>query len=287
METFFSDIHIRHKNTRYPSMKHLGHKLFNYSVNQYWQGGIQKGKTILLCANNNTMGMGDEIISVRFMKQLRDLGMFPIWLTNTPQLRELFNRNGFKTVNEFKKIQSNWLWTYAMHLAVYLDVNEDDLWYGTYLKSSNKADLLPGKKKIGIKTMGSPEADRTGGRSIPFNELINCIPEDYEIYSFHVDEDLYHPRVTNLKGKIKTWDDTFDYLNQMDVVVSSCTSLIHAAGAMGKKSYALVPMLNFFVWAKNVYHSKWYDNSLTILRKKEENNWNAPLNELRELLCQQ
>jgi hypothetical protein len=171
-----------------------------------------------------------------------------------------------------------------MHLAVYLDVNEDDLWYGTYLKSSNKADLLPGKKKIGIKTMGNPKYDQDLHRTIPWNETIDCIPEDYEIYSFHIDEDFHHPRVTNLKDKIKSWEDTLDYIDQMDVIVSSCSSLIHAAGSIGKKSYVLVPILNYYVWARPDYHTKWYDESLTILRQQEYDNWNAPLNELKNLL---
>jgi hypothetical protein len=70
----------------------------------------------------------------------------------------------------------------------------------------------------------------------------------------------------------------------MNVVISSCTSLIHAAGSIGKKSYVVVPILNYYTWAKPEYHSKWYDNSLTILRQKEYDNWKAPLKELKELL---
>jgi hypothetical protein len=101
-----------------------------------------------------------------------------------------------------------------------------------------------------------------------------------------VDEDFSHPRVISLKDKIKTWDDTLDYLNQMDLIVSSCSSLIHAAGTIGKKSYVLVPILNYYVWAKPEYHSKWYDESLTVLRQTEYDNWNSPLIELKELLCQ-
>jgi hypothetical protein len=254
---------------------------FKYPKEQFWEGGIQPGKTILLGAEG---GIGDEIISVRFMKHLKDSGMKPIWQTNRKDIVDLFNRNGFKTIHEIKNIPPNWLWTYSMATPTYLNLDEDDLWYGTYLKPLDKAPLLPGKKKLGIKTMGNPKYDQDLHRTIPWNETIDCIPEDYEIYSFHIDEDFTHPRVTNLKDKIKSWEDTLDYLNQMDVVVSSCSSLIHAAASIGKKSYVLVPILNYYVWAKPEYHSKWYDESLTVLRQKEYNNWNAPLNELKTLL---
>ena len=254
---------------------------FKYPQEQFWDGDIQPGKTVVLCAEG---GIGDEIISVRFMRHLKAAGMNPIWQTNRKDIINLFNRNGFKTIQELKNIPPNWLWTYSMATPTYLNVSEDDLWNGPYLKPLNQSPILPGKKKLGIKTMGNPKYDQDLHRTIPWNETIDCIPEDYEIYSFHIDEDFNHPRVTNLKDKIKSWEDTLDYIEQMDVIVSSCSSLIHAAGSIGKKSYVLVPILNYYVWARPDYHTKWYDESLTILRQQEYNNWNAPLNELKNLL---
>jgi len=254
---------------------------FKYPQEQFWDGDIQPGKTVVLCAEG---GIGDEIISVRFMRHLKAAGMNPIWQTNRKDIINLFNRNGFKTIQELKNIPPNWLWTYSMATPTYLNVSEDDLWNGPYLKPLNQSPVLPGKKKLGIKTMGNPKYDQDLHRTIPWNETIDCIPEDYEIYSFHIDEDFNHPRVTNLKDKIKSWEDTLDYIEQMDVIVSSCSSLIHAAGSIGKKSYVLVPILNYYVWARPDYHTKWYDESLTILRQQEYDNWNAPLNELKNLL---
>ena len=254
---------------------------FKYPQEQFWDGDIQPGKTVVLCAEG---GIGDEIISVRFMRHLKAAGMNPIWQTNRKDIINLFNRNGFKTIQELKNIPPNWLWTYSMATPTYLNVSEDDLWNGPYLKPLNQTPILPGKKKLGIKTMGNPKYDQDLHRTIPWNETIDCIPEDYEIYSFHIDEDFHHPRVTNLKDKIKSWEDTLDYIDQMDVIVSSCSSLIHAAGSIGKKSCVLVPILNYYVWARPDYHTKWYDESLTILRQQEYDNWNAPLNELKNLL---
>ena len=173
-----------------------------------------------------------------------------------------------------------------MPSPIYLDLDEKDLWYGNYLAPINRAPKLKdtGKKKIGIKCMGNPKYDQDLHRTIPFEELINCIPEDYEIYSFHIDEDFAHPRVIDLKDKIKTWDDTLDYLDQMDIVVSSCTSLIHAAGSMGKKSVVVVPILTYYMWCKPDYHTAWYANNLTVFRQKEYDNWKAPLLELKQYL---
>lgn len=254
---------------------------FNFPIPQLWEGENQPGKTIILCAEG---GIGDEIISVRFMKHFKERGMNPIWYTSREDIADIFNRNGFKTLTKVNYLEPEWLWTYSMPTPSYLELEENQLWYGPYIKPLRSKKLLPGKKKIGIKTMGNPKYDQDLHRTIPLNDLINCIPEDYTIYSFHIDEDFNHPRINSLKDKIKTWDDTFDYIDQMDVIVSSCTSLIHAAGAMGKQSVVIVPILTYYTWAKPDYHTKWYGDNLTILRQKEYDNWNKPLKELSILL---
>lgn len=254
---------------------------FKFPESQLWQGTPQPGKTIVLCAEG---GIGDEIISVRFMKHFRDAGMDPIWYTDRKDIATIFERCGFRTISNLSYIPKDWLWTYSMPSPTYLDLTEDDLWYGPYLTPLDAAPKLPntGKKKVGIKCMGNPKYDQDLHRTIPFNELIDSIPEDYEIYSFHIDETFEHSRVIQLKDTIKTWDDTLDYINQMDLIISSCTSLIHAAGAMGKESVVIIPILTYYTWAKPDYHSKWYSDNLTVLRQTEYDNWNAPLKELIE-----
>ena len=256
---------------------------FKFPREQLWEGNPILGKTILLCAEG---GIGDEIISIRFMKHFKDVGMNPIWMTDRKDIADIFNRCGFQTSPNLKEIPKDWLWTYSMPSPTYLDLDEDDLWYGPYLKPLNSTPKLPntGKKKIGIKCMGNPKYDQDLHRTIPFEELIDSIPEDYEIYSFHIDENFEHPRLIQLKDKIKTWDDTLDYLSQMDIVVSSCTSLIHAAGAIGKESIVIVPILTYYTWAKLGNTTKWYGDNLTILRQTEYNNWKSPLLELKNML---
>jgi hypothetical protein len=256
---------------------------FKFSKSQLWEGIPQPEKTIILCAEG---GIGDEIISVRFMKHFKSVGMNPIWYSNRKDICDMFERCGFKTISNLNEIPKDWLWTYSMPAPTYLDLDEDDLWYGPYLKPINKIPKLTntGKKKIGIKCMGNPKYDQDLHRTIPFEELINSIPEEYEIYSFHVDEILEHPRVIQLKDKIKSWDDTLDYIDQMDIIISSCSSLIHAAGAIGKESIVIIPILTYYTWAKLGYHTKWYGDNLTILRQTEYDNWKSPLNELKNML---
>ena len=256
---------------------------FKFPKAQLWEGTPQPGKTIVLCAEG---GIGDELISVRFMKHFRDVGMNPIWYTERKDLASIFTHCGFPTVSNLTHLPADWLWTYSMPAPSYLELEESDLWYGTYLKPLARELQLPrtGKKRIGIKCMGNPKYDQDLHRTVPIEQLLACIPEDYEIYSFHVDEDIDHPRVTPLKGKIASWDDTLNYIEQMDLIVSSCTSLIHAAGAIGKESVVIVPILTYYTWAKPGRHTPWYGDNLTVLRQTEYDNWNSPLSELKALL---
>lgn len=244
-------------------------------------GNIEPGKTILICSEG---GMGDEIISVRFAKHLKDRGMNPIWYTPRKDLGGIFNRSGFETINDITEYKDDWLWCYSMPIPCYLELEQEELWYGPYITPLRTKEQLPGKKKVGIKTMGNPKYDQDLHRTIPWEDTINAIPEDYTIYSFHVDEDFHHPRVINLKDKIKSWEDTLDYIDQMDCIVSSCTSLVHAAAAMDKKTYVCVPILNYYTWAIPGAHTKWYSDNITIVRQTEYDNWNSTMAELKELL---
>ena len=213
--------------------------------------------------------------------------MKPIWYTNRKDVAKVFERNGFQCITDLSEYKPDWLWCYSMPSPTFLDLDETQLWSEPYLTPIRHTPILKGKKKIGIKCMGNPKYDQDLHRTIPFKRLIECIPEDYTIYSFHIDEELQHPRVVSLKDNIKTWDDTLDLISQMDCVVSSCTSIAHAAGAIGAPLFVLVPILNYYTWARPGKQSMWYGSNVTVLRQTEYDNWNSPLDELKSILCTQ
>ena len=254
-----------------------------YSLPQtmQWEGTPQPGKTILMCAEG---GMGDEIISMRFHKHFKELGMNPIWYTDRKDLARIFTRCGVETITSLSDYKSDWLWCYSMPSPSYLELEEDQLWYGPYITPLKRPELNLNKSglKIGLKCMGNPKYDQDLHRTIPSEPIIDILSKLGTVYSFHIDEELKDPRVISLKDKIKDWDDTLDYLDQMDLVVSSCTSLAHAASAMGKRTVVMVPILNYYTWARPGRHSEWYSNNTTILRQTEYDNWNSTIAELEE-----
>jgi hypothetical protein len=218
------------------------------------------------------------------MKHFQDKGMHPIWYTSNKDMASVFKRNGFEVVTDYSIFKDDWLWTYSMAVPTYLELEKEELWYGSYIKPKREKEILPGKKKIGIKTMGNPKYDQDLNRTIPFDVLIDSIPEDYTIYSFHIDEDFHHPRVISLKDHIKSWEDTLDYLDQMDVVASSCTSIAHAAAILDKKTFVFVPILNYYTWGLPGTSSPWYSDNVHLIRQREHNNWLPSFEEFKGLV---
>ena len=247
--------------------------------NEFWDGAVLPGKTVVLMAEG---GIGDEIINVRFMKHVASLGMTPVWYSTRKDLADVFRRCGFTVVTSMHEIKKDWLWTYGMLSPVYLNVDEDKLWDGPYLQP--KVVSTPGKKKIGLKVAGNPFYDHDLARQLPLEEVLAAIPEDYEIYSFHKDEPFDHPRVINWMTDETTWDDTLNKISEMECMISSCTSLVHAAGAMGKKTFVLVPILKYYLWSNDKLHSPWYGDNMHVLHQIKQHKWDEPLAILTDFL---
>lgn len=256
---------------------------------KFWEGGVQPGKTIVLYAE---AGIGDELINVRFMKHLRDYGMNPIWLSDRKDLVEIFNRNGFNAVNNKKELGNtdNMLWTYPMVLPTYLNLEYKDLWYGPYLTSSDEYDekyswMKSDKLKIGIRWQGNPEYDNDLHRSIPLKEIYNSLKHiDAEFYSlqrdYGVEETPDFPGIIDMSEHMKSFDDTLSIINNLDVVITSCTSVAHAAAAMGKQTIIITPISAYYTWSHSAKQSPWYGDNVVLFRQQRPRTWDEPLAEL-------
>lgn len=257
-----------------------------------WTGMVQPGKTIYIEGEG---GIGDEIINIRFFKYLRDFGMKPVLYSSWSKYREdtvnLFRRNGFEVITETYSIDRNQLWAPLMSLPGYLNLNEDKLWYGTYLTPlNNPKNKLKGKKfKIGIKCSGNPYFSQDEYRKIPLEKMLEYLPDSAEIY--YIDKQpVNHPRVIDLSSRINSWEDTLDFIEQMDCIVSSCTSIVHAAGAIGKRTFVVVPIAEYYIWSTSSTTTKspWYGDNFQVHKQTVVRSWDEPLRavaaELKKLI---
>ena len=264
-----------------------------------WDQVPRPGHIIVL---RQEAGIGDEIINVRFMNEFKNRGMIPIWYTDRKEMRDMFLRNGFAAVNSVDEVKPYWekhkgdiYWCHSMDVPILLKLNYEDLWHGPYLKSDTKIQT-PVKKtnrlKVGLRWQGNPDYDNDLHRSVPLNELYAAVKHlDADFYSLQRDtgaEDVYEfPEIVPLhETTLKTMEETLAVINDLDIVITSCTSIAHASAAMGKKTIVLSPMSSYYIWcySDKQPRSPWYGENVKLIRQKRPRYWDESLKELKECL---
>jgi hypothetical protein len=262
------------------------HSLLEEQLNmRRWDGIARPGRTIYVDGEG---GIGDEIINIRFFDRIKSLGMKPVLLSPNNKFHrdknKLFKRHGVEVLSESYSIDKKQYWIPMMSLPSALNLTEDDLWKGPYLfplhNSKNNLEQSP-RFKIGIKCSGNPYFAQDEYRKIPLDIMVSYLPENADL--FYIDKlAVNHTRVTNLSDKINAWEDTLDLISQMDCIVSSCTSLVHAAGAIGKTTFVAVPIAEYYIWtsSRKDYSSPWYDDNFHVMKQTVLRDWHKPLSEI-------
>jgi len=240
-------------------------------------------------------GAGDEIIHIRFMKHLKELGMNPIWTTTRKDIQKLFQYNGFHTelVWDNPEFPKNSKWVYALALPYYLNLKVKDLGQISYLKPLPKKEEQYSylKKdinyKIGVFWNSGSGFEQAHFRSIDTEPLFHTLSNTKaSLYSLQL------PDQTSPEGfDIKTFDipnrdftDTFSLVSQMDLVITSCTSIAHIAAAQGKEVCVFVPIMEYYVWTSSTEKSWWYGDNVHLFKQRKPRNWDEPLKQLGEFL---
>ena len=70
----------------------------------------------------------------------------------------------------------------------------------------------------------------------------------------------------------------------MDVVVTVDTSVAHLAGALGVKTYLLLPYATDWRWFNDNNTTPWYD-SIEIFKQIDNISWENSINRIVDKLC--
>lgn len=259
----------------------IGHRIKIWSSRHVpgvpiWNGEDISGKTIIIHAEG---GIGDELINVRFVNNLKKLGAFPVWITGNKDLYSVFNRNGIKTELNLEKINlTNSVQCTAMYLPIFLDLDYDQLWDGPYLKPSEEyvtkwKQLLPSGNKLAVKWSGNPFYDQDLHRSIPLKHIQNINYNGTKI-NLQLEPELYQDDMFNAGQHITNIEDTLAILSLCDNLITSCTSIAHMNGAIGKNGIVCPPIACYYVWLGCDGKSNWYDSSMKVVRQKNHKDWN-------------
>lgn len=263
-----------------------------------WTGETDPGAKILVVGEG---GIGDEIINARFVKHIRDRDMIPSW-ASAHGLKNLFARLPFESTQNYKNftsdipnIRSFDYWTPAMNLPKTLGLDSNELWYGRYLTVDpvyqKKWEWMNNSKKlkIGFRWSGNPKYEQDLHRTIPMQQIWKLVSHlDADFYSLQRDEGSEeasnYDGLVDLSSKLTTFDDTLAAIDNLDLVISSCTSVAHAAAALDKPTLILLPIMCYYTWAEEKSTASWYSGKTRLLRQHKPRDWSMPLVELQKFI---
>jgi Flp pilus assembly protein TadD/ADP-heptose:LPS heptosyltransferase len=255
-----------------------------------WNGEDLTGRSIIILAEQ---GFGDIIQAARYLKRIRQNGtkiilecpgvLTPLF-SSLPEVDQIIYRKGPLPAADFH--------IPILNIPAVLQDDVDSLsTENAYLsatpKTINEWQQRLGssnKFRVGIVWQGSPSFKTDRWRSIPLNEFseLASIPE-VELVSLQKGEagtnqiaDFQkHYSLLDVDKKLKrnrNFMDTAAIICNMDLVITSDTSVAHLAGALGAPTWVLLSANADWRWMVNREDSPWYP-SMRLFRQNTFGDW--------------
>ena len=98
-------------------------------------------------------------------------------------------------------------------------------------------------------------------------------------YEDSMDGNSKYPQMINLARDFKDFSDTAQAIKAMDAVITVDTAVAHLSGALGVKTYLLLPYAADWRWFDDTETTPWY-KSVKIFKQVEHISWEKPLDDL-------
>jgi tetratricopeptide (TPR) repeat protein len=254
------------------------------SLPSLWSGDAVYGKTVLL-HSTLASGYGDFIQFSRFAAVLREQGARVGVRTRKP-LKSLLS--GIKGVDFVISIAEDVVdvdYTADMSLIwMILNLGMDDVALDSpYLCVGSTAPLgkLENKSvhRVGL-ILRSADRNPTNKYTAKCISLEHLVPlqavSNAHFYSFEVPPIVPCVQETLNKNTVTVISADFDHtaaiLAKMDVVITVDTAMAHLSGALGKKTFLLLPYSPDWRWMLNRKSTPWYP-SMDIIRQPRPGDW--------------
>lgn len=268
------------------------------SIKPLWTKDSARPRQFVLLSSEG--GLGDQIINFRFARDLCERYGARVIVSCDPGLATVFGRSPWVSAvvqSEARLGVYHDAWIPAMSAPRLLGITYDTLASGPYLAADPSRlsawrgvcrDNGDKRLKVGIRWSGNPKFEHQQLRKFPSQLLTDLhAVEGVHLFSFQRDHDLVHfapeGAVTDLGPFLRDWEDTAAALCQMDLVISSCTSVAHMSAALGVPTWVVLPVLPYYVWSLPGEKSPWYD-SVRLFRQTEFGEWGDVADQLRAAL---
>jgi tetratricopeptide (TPR) repeat protein len=265
-----------------------------------WRGELLKDRSIVVFSEQ---GLGDAIQFVRFLPQLADTGARVTFLCH-PALIRLFRKLAAGGIELIASCRSDRRFDYQCALMslperfgttiASLPDQVPYLFAEPELVQKWRMHIGDGPFRIGICWQGNPAGQIDKGRSIPLVhfESIGSIP-GVRLISLQRSHGL--EQLTQLPARIQVetlglfdtgsdaFIDTAAIMHNLDLVVSSDTSVAHLAGALGRPIWVALKRTPDWRWMLKRSDSPWYP-SMRLFRQKRRGDWVGVFAEIADAL---
>ena len=245
--------------------------------NKDWEDEV-----VVLC----DQGFGDHIQFIRYLPFLKEK-VKKVYVASHPSLTELFASNYLNVeFISYDDINPQMQSIRITDLAYALDIDFDNIpFIDGYLKSE-KACIENEKLKVGL----CWEAGNAGIRTM-INRTINIKLlepilnlDNVQFYSFQVRDTLkgnekYADKMINLAKDFKGFSDTAKAMKAMDLIISVDTSVAHLSGALGVKTFLMLPYVSDWRWFDDTKLTSWY-SSVEIFKQIDSISWEKPIEDI-------
>lgn len=259
-----------------------------------WQGEDLDGKQLLLVGEQ---GIGDSVQMLRYARVLKERGA-RVSVICREEIAELINCCDGVADTHSKMGESVTFHYSSMMMSlprVFNEKLEGSLHQEPYLhipaplKEEWQARLAHLKGlRIGINWQGNPNFLNDRWRSVPlalwsplFELDATCVSwvslqkgdaGKNQLTSFLYREKLYDPDKD--LDRDRSFLDTAAMIDNLDLVITSCTSLAHVAGAMGAPTWVLLDVNADWRWGVSRSDCPWYPRT-SLFRQTEFNRWES------------
>ena len=256
-----------------------------------WQGEPVTGQRLLV---HGEQGLGDIVMMSRYLPLLTAQGAqvildcraeaIPLLAHNFPDCRIVAGDPRAPIETQFDR------WTGIMSLPFHFSTTADCVpttqGYLTtppeqqvYWRGRIGEITCRSTPRIGLAWSGNPghRADRR--RSIPFDKIMRIVCEhaSYRFYALQTSVPEHRPaNLLDLSDELITLADTAALIDEMDLVITVDTSIVHLAGALGKPTWLLLPYRYEWRWGLSGERNNWYD-AVRVLRQDVQGDWDRLL----------
>ncbi len=263
-----------------------------------WDGRPINGKTILI---HFEQGFGDSIQFIRYLPKLKEIGATVIFQARAPMLDLLKDFTGIDKLIESKPnsgvTEDFDFYAALMDLPAIFQTTMQTipsdvpyLFAGKAKTEEWKERLNSTDYKVGITWAGKSTNENDAIRSCKLNNFeplakingVKLFSLQKEDAAKQIDQ-FENNEIENLAHHIKDFSDTAGAIENLDLVISVDTAVLHLAGAMGKPAWALLPFAPDWRWLLDRDDSPWYP-TLKLFRQKKYADWKNVFKEVTEEL---